>query len=304
MSELTHEQMVLGDVEVRGVVEVDRFPLPAATVVPDVPEEVWRTHADRLAPDHPDHPDSYDPASGEALAVIRTWVLRSGGRTVLVDTGIGNGRVRPGVPAFEHLDTDYLGRLAAAGVRPEDVDVVVNTHLHGDHIGWNTRQADGDWVPTFPRATYLLPAADHAFYGPERGDAVPGANRAAFADSVAPVVRAGQAVLWEGAHRIDARLTLEAAPGHTPGSSVLRLRSGTDRAVFAGDLLHVPVQVLEPGCSSCFCEDPRQAAASRARVLGRAADERELLVPAHFAGSGAVEVRRDGAKFAISRWVS
>ncbi|MFI7318883.1 MBL fold metallo-hydrolase [Streptomyces venezuelae] len=297
MSELSAQKVMLGDVEVCRVVEVWRFPLAAEVIAPEVPGEVWRGNEEWLVPDH------WDPGSGDALAVIQSWVIRSEGGTVLVDTGIGNDRERPGVPAFEGLDTDYLDRLAAVGVRPEDVDVVVNTHLHGDHIGWNTRRENGSWVPTFPNATYLVPAADHAFYGPGRGDAVRADHRYGFADSVAPVVEAGQAVLWEGTHRIDSHLTLESAPGHTPGSSVLRLASGTDRAVFVGDLLHVPVQILEPCCSSAFCEDPKEAAASRVRVLGRAADEGELVVPAHFAGPGAVEVRREGEKFAISRWV-
>ena len=103
-------------------------------------------------------------------------------------------------------------------------------------------------------------------------------------------------------HRIDEHLTLESAPGHTPGSSVLRLASGNDRAVFVGDLLHSPVQILRPGCSSSACLDPEQAAASRRRILERAADEGELLVPAHFGGSGAVAVRREGDGFTLGPW--
>ncbi|MFE0174179.1 MBL fold metallo-hydrolase [Streptomyces sp. NPDC059002] len=290
--------LALGDVGVSRVVELRSPFLPAGTFVPGAPEDVWHANEDWLAPDF------WDPGSGRVVATVQTWVLRSEGKVVLVDTGVGNGRERPGSPHFEHLDTDFLDRLAAVGVRPEDVDVVVNTHLHGDHVGWNTRDVDGDWVPTFPNARYLVPAADHAYFGPDRGDAVREDHRMIFADSVAPVVRSGQAVLWEGAHRIDGNLVLESAPGHTPGSSVLRLDSGGERAVFVGDLLHTPVQILEPGCSSCLCEDPRQAAESRIRVLGRAADERELVVPAHFGGSGAAEVRRAGGKFEISRWAA
>ncbi len=288
--------MMWGEVEVRRVVELEAPFLPAAALVPGVPEGVWRANEDWLAPDF------WDPASGRTVAAVQTWVLRSEGRTILVDTGVGNGRERPDAPHFAHLDTDFLARLAAAGVRPEDVDVVVNTHLHADHVGWNTRAGDGGWVPAFPNATYLMPAADHAHFGPRGADEE--SRDPVFADSVAPVDRAGQTLLWSGTHRIDAHLTLEAAPGHTPGSSVLRLASGTDRAVFVGDLLHTPVQILEPGHSSCLCADPREAAATRVRILGRAADERELVVPAHFRGAGAAEVRRDGAKFAVSRWAA
>jgi glyoxylase-like metal-dependent hydrolase (beta-lactamase superfamily II) len=110
-------------------------------------------------------------------------------------------------------------------------------------------------------------------------------SRLVYADSIAPIL--GRAVLWEDAYRLDDNLTLEAAPGHTPGSSVLRVQSGSDRAVVVGDVLHSPVQILEPAYSSCFCEDPEQAAATRQRLLERAADEVEIVIPAHFAGAGA-----------------
>jgi glyoxylase-like metal-dependent hydrolase (beta-lactamase superfamily II) len=118
------------------------------------------------------------------------------------------------------------------------------------------------------------------------------------------VHRAGQAVLWEDEYRLDGNLTLEAAPGHTPGSSVLRVESRGERAVFVGDLLHSPVQILRPECNSRFCLDPAQAAATRRRVLQRALDERELVVPAHFAGAGAVEVREARHGFSLHRWAA
>ncbi|MFE5587598.1 MBL fold metallo-hydrolase [Kitasatospora sp. NPDC056531] len=118
-----------------------------------------------------------------------------------------------------------------------------------------------------------------------------------FADSVAPVLAAGQGDQWSGTRSIGAGLVLEEAPGHTPGSSVLRLESQGRRAVFVGDLLHSPVQLAHPSCNSCFCLDRAQAAASRLRVLERAADQGELVLPAHFAGPGAADVSRTGAGF-------
>ncbi|RAG84516.1 MBL fold metallo-hydrolase [Streptacidiphilus pinicola] len=283
----------LGDVEIVRVVEWAGPHLPGPQLVPGTPAELWERNADWLAPDH------LERDSGRAVLAVQTWVLRSGGRTVLVDTGVGNGRERPSVPLFHRREGDFLDRLARAGVRPEDVDVVVNTHLHADHVGWNTTDVDGEWVPTFPNARYLLPAADHAHYGPEGGYAGGRRpdDRLIFEDSVAPVARAGQLELWEDAHRIDEHLTLEPAPGHSPGSSVLRLTSGGDRAVFVGDLLHSPVQLLDPAHNSCFCLDQAAAAATRRRILERAADLRELVVPAHFGGSGVVEVRREGDGF-------
>ncbi|MEU6882413.1 MBL fold metallo-hydrolase [Streptomyces sp. NPDC046712] len=292
--------MLLGDVEVIRIVEWQGAFAPARALVPESGADVWKANEEWLAPDH------WEPESDQAVMALQTWVLRSGGRTVLVDTGVGNGRERPGSPQFHHRQGDFLGLLARAGIQPEDVDIVVNTHLHADHVGWNTIGVEGEWVPAFPNAQYLIPAADDFHFGSDNAYAKGRQedDRLVYEDSVAPVHRAGQSVVWEGAHRIDARLTLEPAPGHTPGSCVLRLASGTDRAVFVGDLLHSPVQVLDPSCNSCFCLDARGAAASRRRILERAAAERELVVPAHFGGSGAVEVRREGEGFALtpSRW--
>ncbi|MFI7342489.1 MBL fold metallo-hydrolase [Streptomyces sp. NPDC050085] len=290
-------RITLGDIEILKVEEV-RGPFgQPGELFPGI-DDAWRAHEEWLAPDF------QDPDSGQVLAAVQAWVLRVGGRTIVVDPGVGNGRERPGTPHFSGLDTDFPQRLARAGVRPEDVDVVVNTHVHGDHVGWNTRAQDGSWVPTFPNATYLVPRADHDYYGPDGAARTPHDNhRFLFADSIAPVVEAGQAVLWEGdAYRIDEGLVLEPAPGHTPGSSVLRLASGADRAVFVGDLLHSPAQFAAPTCSSAMCVDRAESAASRVRVLRRAADERELVIPAHFPGPVAAEIRREGSGFAVSRW--
>ncbi|MFJ6530801.1 MBL fold metallo-hydrolase, partial [Streptomyces longwoodensis] len=269
------ESVTLGDVEIVRVEEV-RGPFGApGDLFPGI-EDAWRAGEGWLARGF------QDPGSGAVLAAVQAWVLRSAGRVVVVDPGVGNGRERPGTPHFSGFDTDFLGRLARAGVRPEDVDLVINTHVHGDHVGWNTRQEKGGWVPTFPNARYLVPRADHDFYGPRGAARTPHDNHALLlADSIAPVVESGQAVLWEGdSYRIDASLVLEPAPGHTPGSSVLRLASGTDRAVFVGDLLHSPAQFLAPSCSSAMCVDRAESAASRIRVLQRAADENELVIQA------------------------
>jgi metallo-beta-lactamase superfamily protein len=156
--------------------------------------------------------------------------------TVVVDTGAGNGKDRPGQPLFAGLSTSYLANLARAGVQPEDVDVVINTHLHADHVGWNTRRDDGHLVPTFPNAQYVLPGPDMEYWDPAGGHLprLAAANRNVFEDSVRPVIDSGQADIWSGTHQIGRRLTLHSAPGHTPGSSVLAVSCDGRTAVFTG----------------------------------------------------------------------
>ncbi|MFF4350370.1 MBL fold metallo-hydrolase [Streptomyces sp. NPDC001530] len=290
-------ELELGDVTVTRIEEMHGPIMPPDQFFPDLPEHAWQEHREMLVPDHLGADDAM------VHVAMQTWLLRSEGRTILVDTGVGNDKTRPAVAGWDHLRLDYLGNLARAGVRPEDVDLVVNTHLHVDHVGWNTRLIDGAWVPTFPNATYLMPKADFEFWNPANNpDIAGGVNENVFEDSVAPVHAAGQVQLWETGHRIDAHLRLEAAPGHTPGSSVVKLASGSDRALFAGDLMHTPLQVMQPDHNSCFCQEPAQARTTRRRLLGWAADANALVLPAHFSGHSALEVEDKGSGFVIKKW--
>lgn len=294
------DTIALGGVEITRVFEERRFDMPRLAIFPDVDEAIWHRQRDWL------DPGFWNADSDMLVASLQSWLLRSDGATILVDTGVGNDKRRPGMPIFDGLQTGYLGNLAAAGARPEDVDLVVITHLHSDHVGWNTRLVDGEWVPTFPNARYLFARDDLEYWDPANGHPTRSGERMAgvFEDSVAPVLAAGLVDTWEDRHQVDTNLSLEPAPGHTPGSAVLWLRSGTDRAAFVGDLLHSPLQVAEPDACPCFDEDEAQGMASRRRVLGSVADEGALLLPAHFPSAGAVELRRDGDRFAITEWAA
>jgi glyoxylase-like metal-dependent hydrolase (beta-lactamase superfamily II) len=290
-------EIKLGDVTVSRVEEMHGPIMPAGQFFPEMPAQFWQDYRDMLVPDHL----SADAAM--VHAAMQTWVLRSEGRIILIDTGIGNDKTRPAVEAWDHLTLDYLGNLARAGVHPEDVDLVINTHLHTDHIGWNTRLVDGEWVPTFPNATYLMPRIEFEYWNPSGNpDIAGGVNENAFEDSIAPVHAAGQVQLWETSHEIDSSLRLEAAPGHTPGASVVKLNSGGDRALFAGDILHTPLQVPHPNPGSCFDLDLAQSRETRLRLFGWAADNRALVLPAHLSGHGALEIENAGTGFAIRRW--
>jgi glyoxylase-like metal-dependent hydrolase (beta-lactamase superfamily II) len=290
--------ITLGDVSVTRIEEMHGSAnMTPEQFFPGSPEQVWHKHSHWLAPDH------LDVENNIVQAAMQTWALRSQGRVILIDTGIGNDKARPAVESWDHLSLDYLKNLAAAGIQPGDVDIVVNTHLHADHIGWNTRLADGEWIPTFPNATYLMPRVDFEFWDPANNPNIAGGvNENAFEDSVTPVHAAGQVQVWEGEHVIDGNLRLLAAPGHTPGSSVVILSSGTDKALFAGDLMHTPLQVPHPELHSCFCEDPATALSTRRDLLGWAADANALVLPAHFSGHSALEVTRDASTFAIKGW--
>jgi len=291
--------VTLGDVEITRIPEWSGYFLPGTDFVAGSTPEDWIRHQPALAPDH------WAPETGLTTIAMQLWALRSAGRLILVDTGVGNDKERPVMPVMHRRKSDLLDRLAAAGIEPQDVDVVVTTHIHADHVGWNTRLDGADWVPTFPNATYLMPEADYEFFRPGStgpGPAMPELHANVFEDSVAPVFQAGQGELFGDSYQVDSHLTLSAVPGHTPGSSVLTLTSGRDRAVFVGDLVHSPMQILEPQLNSCFCEDPAVAAASRGRILGWAADNRALLFPAHLAGHGAAEVQRSEGTFVISGW--
>lgn len=285
-----------GDITVTRVVEW-AGPIQTVTeILPDSSRTHWEEHRALMAPDF------WDPDTDAYLCHIQTWVIRAAGRTVLVDTGVGNDRDRPQVPPFAHLHTDFLDRLAAVGVDPDDVDTVINTHIHYDHVGWNTTWHGGDFVPTFPNATYLVPQGDYDYFHPGNAHLMRAPEtederlrfagiRLVFEDSIAPVERSGQLRLWHGRHEVPGLpLTLETAPGHTPGSSIVRLHSAEGGAVFVGDLLHSPMQVLHPDFRCSFDLDADQARRTRRDVLARAARDRAVVLPAHLPGRSGVRI--------------
>ncbi len=284
------DRVDLGTAAVTRVVEwrVDQLPL---TLFPQTPTEAWDEVAEAFTP-------TFWDAGGWRIA-IQTWVVEVDGLTVLVDTGVGNDRDRPAMPPMDHLDTDFLDSLQRAGVTPDAVDVVVNTHIHADHVGWNTKREGDSWVPTFPNARYLIPEADYRFFGPDNADAWPAA---VFEDSILPVDEAGQIELWSDDHEISDSLRLRAAPGHTPGSSVLWLNAGRP-AVFVGDLTHSPVQLHRPADPCAFDVDLGAAAVTRKRVLTEASRRRAAVIPAHYPGHGGATVVARGDSFMVDGWL-
>jgi glyoxylase-like metal-dependent hydrolase (beta-lactamase superfamily II) len=236
-----------------------------------------------------------DPSTDAIDARLQSWVIEVDGLKMLIDTGAGNDKQRPGIPLFGNLRTPFLQTLAAAGFSPEDIDLVICTHLHVDHVGWNTELRNGLWVPTFPRARYVFPKADAEYWDPRNINAYPpkigeAVNEGFFADSVQPVMEAGMAWLVSGSTQISDSVRVDPAPGHTPGSQTITLTSSGETAMFVGDVIHHPLQIMNPGWNSIFCEDAARARASRLAVLQSVVALRAVMVPAHFAGAHAVRV--------------
>ncbi|ATZ23219.1 putative quorum-quenching lactonase YtnP [Streptomyces lavendulae subsp. lavendulae] len=279
----------LGDIAIR---RVDEIELPRATgpwLLPGATKEVL-DEASWLRPDFAD-------AEVPRLA-SHSFAVEAGGLRIVVDTGIGNGKARAN-PAWNGLDTDFLARLAAAGFAPESVDLVITTHLHTDHVGWNTRRAGHDWISTFPNARYLTSRTEWDHWAATDLDE---ARTQMFRDSVHPVRDAGQYDLVnvpEQSHEVAPGVFLVPAPGHTPGQVAVELRGSDRRALITGDSIHHPVQLSHPHLHSCVDIDPAQAVRTRTQLLDSLADTDALLLGTHFPQPTAGTVRRANGRYRL-----
>lgn len=283
----------LGDMEVSKITESNGPPLPLTFAYPAVTDEQVAQTRLWFADEHllPDRNVAQISLS------TQSFIIRVGKRIVLVDACCGNDKERA-VPFASRLATDYLAQLSRLGLTPGDIDAVLCTHLHFDHVGWNTRLADGGWVPTFPNAQYYFTREDYEFFSAHRDDPFHGP---AFVDSVLPIVAAGQARLVETDHRIehelDHGLWLEGTPGHSVGSCVVHAESAGRQALFSGDLFHHPLQLTHPSLVMMADHDPTLAIRSRHRILEAHADRDTVFFPAHFPDPTAGRVVSHGAGF-------
>jgi glyoxylase-like metal-dependent hydrolase (beta-lactamase superfamily II) len=271
--------LTVGRIRISRVVEWDG-PTRPTWILPEAAREAVESHREWLAPHFLDD-------RGRFLMSIQALVVRAPGLTALVDPCVGNDKPRD-TPQWNMLRTGFLQDLDALGVPPASVDLVVCTHLHVDHVGWNTRLENGVWVPTFPRARYLFVRREWEHWSTKAGDEY----GPIIADSVRPVVEAGLADLVEPDHRISDELRLEPTPGHTPGHVSLRLSSGGQEAVITGDLMHHPIQCAEPRWNSFACVEADEARATRRAFLERYADRDVHVLGTHFAAPTAGRIVR------------
>lgn len=284
----------LGRLTVRKVVEMESgLPLPA--MFPAVNSADLATMARWWR----DPGFTTEPAGSTLMLSMHSYVISLDGANVLIDACNGNCKQRS-LPFINMLDTPYMANLEAAGVSPEEIDLVLCTHLHFDHVGWNTRFENGRWVPTFPNARYVFGKRDYEHWASQHEDAL---HHEAFMDSVLPVVEAGLAEIIDVESEtpvfqaIGDGIWLEPAFGHSPGCCVIHAQAGGAKALFWGDVIHHPIQLVRPELPLMFDHDPALAATVRQTLLNRVADTDTMCFPAHFRGNSAGHVRRDGSRF-------
>ena len=282
----------IGDYRIDRVIEMEGPDFVAHELIPDATPEALAPHRAWLEPLYVDF------ASMKLVMAMQTYVLRHGRNVILVDTCVGNHKARRfHAPWNQRNSTAWLDNLAACGVQPEDVTHVMCTHLHIDHVGWNTQLIDGRWVPTFPNARYVFAQTEWDYFnglyqkhGAKVGDG-------SFADSVLPVVEAGRADLVASDFALDAGLWIEPYPGHTPGHVAINVQSKGKKGLLTGDIIHSPIQCLHPEWSTSGCADKVLSAKSRRALLERLADTDTLMMTAHFASPSAGYIERAGAAF-------
>jgi glyoxylase-like metal-dependent hydrolase (beta-lactamase superfamily II) len=297
----------IGDVQVSRIDELTLNVFPFEGLYPGADPALLQRHRHRLGP------GSFNSEAGVFTQSIHTWLVRTPRHTILVDTSAGNNKPRPTVPVLDRLNEPYLQRLADAGVQPEDVDYVLFTHLHADHVGWNTRLVDGRWVATFPRARYIMSVVEHAYNRyladgrepegdgrpvPQLGPCTHTPPPEVYHDSLLPIIEAGLAefIKVDGSEFLDG-ISFLPSPGHSVDHASIRLVSRGEEALFAGDVMHYPLQVYEPELNTCFCEFPEAATRSRIWALNHAAERTALFFSTHFAESSAGYVSRTGDRF-------
>jgi len=284
--------LTIGKATITRVEETYLPTYPATHIFPDLTDAIVAKHAHWLAPHH------YEAASGLIKLSVHSWLLQIGDRKILIDSCCGNNKQKPGRPFWTNLNTDYPERLAAAGARPDEIDLVMCTHLHHDHVGWNTQQRDGKWVPTFPNARYVFSKPDFEyFHALDKDPATAPAEMGTFRECVLPIVEAGRADMVTGPHRLDEHIDLIPAPGHSPGHVVFRLESGGEQAVFIGDVFHHLLQVYYPHWNFPKNSDAEQARVSRRKVLELCASSGALTLPGHVGAPFAGRIETDPEGF-------
>jgi glyoxylase-like metal-dependent hydrolase (beta-lactamase superfamily II) len=272
----------VGQVKITKVVELEavggtRSILPSAT-----PEEIQKLPW--LIP-------HFATEEGRLRMSIHSLVIETPSRRIVVDTGLGNDKEGRNVPTWNNRNTPFLETMREAGFPPDSIDTVICTHLHVDHVGWNTTLVDGRWVPTFANARYVFGKTEYEYW---RDHSDTPDRLAVFNDSVKPIVDAGRADLVASDGKLCDEVTLIPTPGHSPGHMSLHIRSNGEEGLLTGDVAHHPCQMARLDWSSTVDSDPIQSAVTRRELFSRFADTPTLVIGGHFS---AARIKREGSAF-------
>lgn len=285
------DRMEIGSTVIHRLADMEDVSWPAAAVFRDLPSSVLHEAAKT-------YPTAVDAAANALKLTFNSYIIKTPDYLCLIDAGLGNGKERPDRPLWHQRNGDFLDRLKALGYTPEQFDIVINTHLHADHVGWNTVKEDGKWVPTFPNARYVVPLIELSDCR-KRFASDNFLLHGAFADSVQPVIEAGQYEGVELSSEIAPGLWLEPAPGHTIGMATVRLSSGGGDVLFLADAIHSPVQLATPDLTSNFCVDPAQSRSTRHRLLDACAGTNTIVATYHFPPPVFGHIVRSGSGYAF-----
>ena len=280
----------IGEFSVSSIIEREGPIRPPAVMFPTSIPEVAARHLSEIGP------NTWSPTSGILYNTYQTFVIRRGAEIILIDTCVGENKARP--PHFNYPKQPWLDGFKRQNIAFEDVGTVINTHLHVDHCGWNTRLVNGRWVPTFPKAAYYMGRIEFEYWRAQTGEGweLPGRI---WTDSALPLIASGHGNLVEADAELGDGIRLIPTPGHTPGHYCVSVESRGEKAIFVGDLMHHPLQCREPEWSSCFCVDQELAARTRRKFFETVADTSTIIVPEHFPYPTAGRIVTDGNAF---RW--
>jgi glyoxylase-like metal-dependent hydrolase (beta-lactamase superfamily II) len=254
--------------------------------------EVVEQHREWMLPHH------YDPETGKLKLSIHSWLLRIGGKTILIDTCVGNHKPRPRRPFWDMMSSDrYEEGLAATKLTVDEIDYVMCTHLHVDHVGWNTRLENGRWVPTFPRAKYLFADRELEHWTQRQKDDP--ASCPWIEDSVLPIVAANRAELVKSDHTLCDAVHLLPTPGHTIDHYAVQIGKLGNDAIITGDMIHSPLQARYPEIGMFSDYDSKQAGETRRALFDRICDTPTVLCTAHFPAPSTGRVTRWGDGFRV-----
>jgi glyoxylase-like metal-dependent hydrolase (beta-lactamase superfamily II) len=280
--------IAVGDIAIRTVVEsygtggLPQDVFPGATPEAVAPVRRWL------------EPEAMEPGTGRLLMPVQSYLVRTKHLNILLDTCVGNHKSHPGTEYHQHTEYTLLDDIAAAGVAPEEIDVVMCSHLHVDHAGWNTKLVDGRWVPSFPNARYIFSKKEVAF-----SEELGRTGESIYRESVLPVLEAGLAEIVEADFELDAGCWFEPTHGHTPGHVAIHLSSNGRRAVMSGDLIHSPLQLPRPEWSPIWDSDSAEGARTRRRFLESVAETDILMMTQHFPAPSVGHVFRRGEGFGM-----